>query len=323
MSPENTIIGTQIPGGPASRDFQRVAELVSRARSKNTIRAYRADWSDFEKWCNVRSLASLPATAETIALYIADLADRVALSTIRRRLVTISQAHKLAGMPSPCSDARVREVLKGTIREKGSGQKQKSALGTNELKAMVTQLPDTVAGIRDRALLLLGFLGAFRRSELVALEVTDLEFVPEKGVVVSVRRSKTDQDGEGRLVGVPYGKFPGTCPVLAVRAWLETAAITAGPLFRSVDRHGSVHKRPLGDKAVALVVKRHARNVGLDPSAFASHSLRSGFCTAAAAKDIGERLIMLQTGHKSVLTVRKYIRRGSVFTQNAAAALDL
>lgn len=303
--------------------IDRVNELAANARAKNTIRAVRSDWAHFSKWCAQNNVSALPADPGTMALYIAALGDQASISTVRRRLVSVGQAHTLGGYQSPTKDGRVREILKGLVRERGSATKSKTALGTNELRAMLAALPTTTIGIRDRALLLLGFLGAFRRSELASLTVDDLEFIPEDGLAVCIQRSKTDQEAVGRLVGVPYGKSPETCAVIATQSWLDAAKISNGPLFRAVDRHGNVGRDAMSDKAVALIVKRRVAAVGLDPTRFAGHSLRSGFCTAAGAKDVPERLIMLQTGHRSTQTVRRYIRQGSLFSQNAAKALDL
>jgi len=187
---------------------------------------------------------------------------------------------------------------------------------------MVEGAPDRLLGLRDRALLLLGFSGAFRRSELVALDVEDLEFTGD-GLVVTQRRGKTDQEGVGRKIGIPFGGNPDTCPVRAVRKWLDAAAVMSGPVFRSVNRHGHVQPGRLSDKAVAIVVKRHAPAAGLDPLRYAGHSLRAGLATAAAAAGASERSIMNQTGHRSVPMVRKYIRDGQLFRENAAATVGL
>ena len=183
---------------------------------------------------------------------------------------------------------------------------------------MVATLPDNLLGLRDRALLLIGFAGAFRRSELVSLDVEDVEECAE-GLRVTLRRSKTDQEGAGEVKGIPYGRKLETCPVRALRAWLEAAGITAGPIFRSVNRHGQVQPGRLSDKAVALVVKRAAEAAGFDATRYAGHSLRTGLTTSAAAAGVQERDIMRQTGHRSVNMVRRYIREGELFRSNAAA----
>ena len=191
-----------------------------------------------------------------------------------------------------------------------------------QLRAMLGGLGDTMLGARDRALLGLGFAGAFRRSELVGLDVSDLAFTGD-GLEVTIRRSKTDQEGAGRKVGIPYGSTPSTCPVRAVRAWLELAGIVEGPVLRSVNRHGQLSAERLTDRTVALVVKRAALVVGLDPSRLAGHSLRAGLATAAAKAGKSERAIMAQTGHRSVTMVRRYIRDANLFSDNAASGLAL
>jgi integrase len=187
---------------------------------------------------------------------------------------------------------------------------------------MAKSLPDTVLGHRDRVVLLLGFLGAFRRSELVALDANDLERSAD-GLIAHVRRSKTDQEGIGRRVAIPNGTSEATCGVRAVESWLAVSGIHAGPLVRPVDRHGHVSPKRLSPKAVGLVIKRHIERIGCDPSQYAGHSLRAGFATEAAAAGASERSIMAQTGHRSVTTVRQYIRDGRLFRDHAALALGL
>ena len=217
----------------------------------------------------------------------------------------------------------MRLVFQGIRREKGSAQEGKAPAVTADVRAMVAMLsPTSLLGRRDRALLLVGFAGAFRRSELVALDMADVAFTGD-GLVITIGRSKTDQEGAGRKVGLPYGSHPATCPVRALRTWLDATRIAEGPVFRYVDRHGNVARGRLSDKAVALVVKRCALAAGLDPRQYAGHSLRAGLATAAAQADVSERAIMAQTGHKSLPMVRKYIRDGSLFRNNAAAAVGL
>ena len=305
---------------PAAERARGYADL---AKAPNTVRAYRADWRDFAAWCEGRGLEPLPAAPETVALYLADLAEsgRKA-STLQRRLSAISQAHRLAGHPTPTGAAAVRAVWAGIRRVHGSAQDGKAPALTADIRAMLAALPPGTIGARDRALLLLGFAGAFRRSELVALDAEDLAPTRE-GLVVVLRRSKTDQAGAGRPVGIPLGQHAATCPVRAVRAWQAAAGIAAGPLFRPVDKHGRVGPGRLSDRAVALVVKRAAAAAGLNPERYAGHSLRAGLATSAAEAGASERSIMNQTGHRSVTMVRKYIRDGSLFRENAAAKVGL
>lgn len=302
---------------------RQARDYAARSRAPNTKRAYQNDWRDFTSWCEEQGLQPLPATPQTIALYLTARAETHRVSTLQRRLSAISQAHKAAGYPPVSTrEEPLHSVWMGIKREKGTAQQGKAPVVTEELRAMVTTLPDTLLGIRDRALLLLGFAGAFRRSELVSLDVDDLNMTRD-GLIVTLRRSKTDQEGQGQKIGIPYGSNPTTCPVRALQAWLEASGITEGPLFRSIDRHGNLQPGRLSDKAVALVVKRRAEAVGLDPSKYSGHSLRAGLATSAAAAGASERAIMNQTRHRSVMMVRRYIRDGSLFRENAAAMVGL
>ncbi len=301
---------------------ERARHYARESRAANTRRAYRADWADFTAWCEEHSRTALPTSPESVVLYLSDRATALKPATLQRRLAAISQVHKAADLDAPTTDRAVRRVMTGIRREKGSAQTGKSPAVTKDIKAMVAVQPVTLRGRRDRALLLLGFAGAFRRSELVALDVGDVT-ATDDGLIVQLRRSKTDQEGSGRTIGIPYGSKPETCPVRAVRTWLASAAITEGPLFRGVDRHDVLAKTRLCDKTVARVVKHAAQTAGLDPARYAGHSLRAGLATAAAQAGVSERVIMAQTGHKSLPMVRKYIREGSLFTQNAAAEVGL
>jgi site-specific recombinase XerD len=297
-------------------------DYVRASKAPATLRAYRADWADFSYWCEARGLQARPAAPETVAGYLTDLARVAKPATLQRRLSAISQAHQAAGHETPTRTAVVRATHAGIRRTKGTAPAGKAPALTQDVRRMVEGLPDTLAGRRDRALVLVGFAGAFRRSELVGLDASDVSEVAE-GLAVTIRRSKTDQEGEGRKVGIPYGSHPETCPVRAVRAWLEVSEISSGPLFRPIDRHGNLKEARLSDRAVALVVKRRAQAAGLDPDNFAGHSLRAGLATAAAAAGVPERAIMAQTGHKSLPILRRYIREGSIFRDNAAAYVGL
>ena len=207
-------------------------------------------------------------------------------------------------------------------RSKGVAPTTKTPLLTEDLRALLAELPEGPLGVRDRALLLVGFAGGFRRSELVALDVEDLEF-KGRNLVVTLRRSKTDQEGAGRKVGIPRGSQEETCPVRSVKAWLDEAAIESGPVFRAVNRHGAIQPKRLTGQSVGLIVKRYAEACGKEPADFGGHSLRSGHATQAAANGASERSIMNQTGHRSLKMVRQYIREGSLFRENAASKLGL
>jgi len=303
---------------------ERAKEYARQAKAENTLRAYRSDWTHFEEWCSRQGLAPLPAAPATVALYITALAEAGrAVSTIRRRLASISAAHQAAGHQSPTQDMQVKTIWAGIRRAKGTAQRQVAPVVTEHLRAIVGALQlDTLAGLRDRALLLVGFIGAFRRSELVGLNVEDLTPTAE-GFVVTLRRSKTDQEGEGETKAIPYGANAETCPARALRAWLDAAGITSGPVFRAVNRHGQVSARRLSDRAVALIVKRSVEAVGLDASRFSGHSLRAGFATAAARAGASERDIARVTHHKSDRVLRRYIRDAQVFDNAALSAVGL
>ena len=297
-------------------------EFASRARADNTLRAYRADWRDFESWCQARKFAACPATPETVALYLTDLSRTHKVSTLTRRLSAISQAHRTAGLSSPAEQAPVRLVMAGIRRILGTAATAKRPVLVADLQAMVNAIPGNLIGLRDRALLLIGFSGAFRRAELVALDCSDIAETAE-GLTITIRRSKTDQEAAGRKVAVPRGREVSTCPLRALAAWREEAAIEFGPLFLRVNRHGHILRQRLSAEAVAIVVKRWAEAIGFDASEFAGHSLRAGLATSAAMAGKSERAIMNQTGHRSTATLRRYIRDGNLFRNNAAEGLGL
>jgi len=219
-------------------------------------------------------------------------------------------------------NAIVSEVWKGIKRKKGTAQHGKKPFLTPDLRRIVAELPQDLQGARDRALLLIGFAGGFRRSELTALDFEDIEMTQD-GLIIRLGRSKTDQEGQGRPVALPTGSDPKTCPVRALRTWLEQADISSGPLFRAVDRSGLVSDHALHADSVAYLVKRAAGRAGLDAVEYAGHSLRAGLATQAAMNGASELAIMKQTGHRSLATVRKYIREGTLFRDNAATKLGL
>jgi len=307
-------------GVPALLDEEAKGYMAA-SRAENTVRAYRSDWNLFSTWCADHAVSPLPASPETIAVYLAEGARTLKASTLTRRCSAISIAHQMAGEESPTKHIIVRTTMAGIRRAKGTAPAQKAPVLPGHLRSMMGELPDTVVGARDRAIVLLGFAAALRRSELVGLNVEDINDIPD-GLVVTIRRSKTDQEGLGHQIGVPYGSNPQTCPVRALRGWLSCSGIAAGPLFRATN-HGRVLDTRLSPRSVALVVKRAVTTVGMDPTRYAGHSLRSGLVTSAAAAGVPERAIMNQTGHRSLPTLRKYIREGSLFRENAAAAVGL
>lgn len=294
------------------------------ARSKSTVRAYGSDLRQFCGWCKERSLTCLPASAETVSLFAAWCADRYKPATIERRLASIASAHGSAGYESPTGHGVVKAVLRGIRRSKGTAQTRKTALLVDDLRKLLAQVDgDRLIGIRDRALLLVGFASALRRSELVGLDLSDVR-LERDGLSLNVRHSKTDQDGEGHEVNVLYGSDPKTCPVRALQAWLDESRISQGPLFRGMDRHGNIRPTRLTERIVGFIVKTYAEAAGLEhPETYGGHSLRSGFATSAARAGKTEAQIMRQTRHKSVTVARRYIREGTKWENHAAAGIGL
>ncbi len=301
-------------------ELEAAAGYVADAKAASTRRAYAADWSAFTAWCDERGVAPLPAEPAIVAAYLAGLADHGRkVSSIERALAGIAHAHRAAGQPWQKGHPGVREVVKGIRRTLGVAPTQKAPVTDDELRALVAAL-DGPAAVRDRALLLVGWFGAFRRSELVALTVADVTFAAE-GLIVRVRRSKVDQEGKGSAKGLPFAGDPSLCPVRALRGWLEVSGATDGPVFRRIDKAGNIGAAALTGAAVALVVKRAAESAGLDAERFAGHSLRAGFATTAAKRGRDLSSIMRQTGHKSERVARGYVRHANLFTANAAAGL--
>jgi site-specific recombinase XerD len=325
LKPETEIIGPVRKQGTGMAPLpltEQVREFIRASKAENTLRGYKSDWRNFCAWCELCNLGALPAAPETVASYIAESAGRLKVGSIQRSLNAITEAHKAVGLESPTHAGIVRNTMKGIRRTKGTAQVQKAPTLTDDIRAMIDQTDAGLIGNRDRALILLGFAGAFRRSEVVAFEVEDCSFGKD-GLTVMLRRSKVDQVGAGRKVGIPYGSNPETCPVRVLQTWIEQAALTTGPLFRSINRHGQVQRRRLSGIDVARIVKKLVNRAGLDATKYAGHSLRAGHATSAAIAGASERSIMNQTGHKSVQMVRRYIREGSLFRENSAGKLGL
>jgi site-specific recombinase XerD len=305
-----------------SPSLEQVREYIRASKAENTLRAYQSDWRAFCAWCEGARIAPLAAAPEAVAAYIAECAGHLKVGSIQRRLSAIAEAHKAMGLDPPTHTPMVANTMKGIRRTKGTAPVQKAPALTDDIRAMIDASDAGMIGARDRALILLGFAGAFRRSELVGLDTEDCAFGKD-GLTVTLRRSKTDQDGAGRKIGIPYGSNPETCPVRTIQTWIEVAAISAGPLFRAINRHGHVQPGRLSGIDVARVVKKLAYRAGLDAAKYAGHSLRAGHATSAAIAGASERSIMNQTGHRSVQMVRRYIRDGSLFRENSAGKLGL
>jgi integrase len=317
-----TGFGSEGSGLPATLDAdlaERAVEFARNSRSSATKRAYAADWRDWEEWCLARGFTPIPATPQHVGLYLTDRASSLKVATLQRRIVTIGQAHRAAGQHLDMKHPAVRDVFQGICRTLGRQATPKTALTGEDLRRVLKLLPSTLIGIRDRAVLLVGFAGAFRRSELVALNVEDLSF-SGKGVAITIRRSKTDQEGLGATIGIPRGKKE-TCPVGALRAWLRAAQIDDGAVFRRLD-HRVLGPR-LRDEAVAEIVKSAVARAGFDYRTYAAHSLRSGFCTTASGAGADVAPIMNHVRHKSLQSTRRYIQPGDLFENRAVKAVDL
>lgn len=300
-----------VPNPPSP--LLEVSDYLRAALSDNSRRAYRSDLNQFLSWGG-----TIPATPEMIAVYLAAHAEQHTSATFARRLVSIGKAHTAQGLQSPTGSELVRGTLRGIRHTHGSAQRQVAPAIKEDVLSMVAGL-EGIKGIRDRALLLIGFAGAFRRSELVSLTVDDIEQA-KQGLVVQLRFSKTDQEGRGRKVAIPYARGA-VCPVLAYQHWLEVAKITEGPVFRGVNRHGVISDSAVTPQAVALVVKERAQAINLDPAKYAGHSLRSGLVTSAATLGVSSWKIRQQTGHASDAMLARYIRDANIFIDNAAGAV--
>lgn len=305
-----------------------VAARAEQARAPSTWQAYRKDWGYFECWCEQIGATAKPASPMTVAAYVAWLSDPdgrgpYAASTVGRRMAAITAAHEADGLADPCADPLVRGVRSGVRRKVGVAPRQrKRGVSTDDLRAACRSMGDRLIDVRDRAILLVGYAGAFRRSELVGLDVDDSEEVPE-GLVLTVRRSKRDQEGKGRKVAVCYGTDPVTCPVRAWRTWLARSEVTSGPVFRPVRKGGQVTDRRLSPHAVGQVVKRHMGPLGHDTADFAGHSLRRGMATTAARNGAADRTIIATTGHASSATLAPYVEEGRRFEDPASGYLGL
>jgi site-specific recombinase XerD len=302
--------------------LDQVREFVRASKAANTLRGYQSDWRAFCGWCEANGLSALPANPDAVAAYIAECAGRLKVGSIQRRLNAITEAHRALDLDPPSHQPIVKNVLKGIRRKNGAAPSAKAAALIADIRSMVETVDAGLIGIRDRALILVGFASALRRSELTGLNFEDCDFSRD-GLTINLRRSKTDQDGIGRRIGIPYGANPETCPIRSLQSWIEQGAITEGPIFRSVGRHGRVKRTGLLGRDAARIVQKLAKRAGLDAARYAGHSLRAGHATQAAINGAAERSIQNQTGHRSTQMLRRYIRDGNLFRDNSAGRLGL
>ena len=301
-------------------------ENLKSSKANNTLRAYKSDFKDFGAFCSRHGLSSLPTEPKIVSLYLTHLSKNSKISTLRRRLVSIGMVHKLKGHYLDTKHPIIVENLMGIRRVIGSIQKGKKPLLINHLKLIINSINEHNINdnkkFRDKAIILIGFGGGFRRTELISIDYEDLEFVPE-GLKITLRKSKTDQFGEGMIKGLPYFDDENYCPVINLKRWLEISNIKSGPIFRRFSKGSVLTNNRLTDQSVVLLIKEHLGLAGLDNKNFAGHSLRSGFATVAADSGADERSIMAMTGHKTTQMVRRYIREANLFKNNALNNIKL
>ena len=294
---------------------------LEHSKAPNTIRAYQSDFSDFQLFCARNGFRSIPSEPKVVSLYLTYLSTNEAkISTLKRRLVSIGVIHKLKGHYLDTKHPSIIENITGIKRRKGSIQKSKKPILISSLKKIINVIDEKnmneIKKFRDRSIILIGFSGGFRRNEIVSLDYDDLDFVPE-GLKINLRRSKTDQFGEGFTKALPYFDKSQYCPVVSLKNWIEISKISSGPLFRRFIKGSKLSENRLTDQTVALLIKEYLNLAGIDSKNYSGHSLRSGFATSAAESGVEERSIMAMTGHKSTEMVRRYIKETNLFKNNA------
>ena len=291
------------------------------SKANNTVRAYNSDFNNFGLFCAQNGFKSLPSEPKIVSLYLTYLSTKGSkISTLKRRLVSIGVIHKLKGHYLDMKHPSIIENIMGIKRRKGSSQKRKKPILISTLKKIINvideQNKEEIKKFRDRSIILIGFSGGFRRNEIVTLDHDDLDFVPE-GIKINLRRSKTDQFGEGFTKALPYFDNPQYCPVVSLKKWMEVSKIRSGPVFRRLSKGSKLSENRLTDQTVALLIKQYLQLIGIDSKNYSGHSLRSGFATSAAESGVEERNIMAMTGHKSTEMVRRYIKEANLFKNNA------
>ena len=308
-----------------TKSRRRADRYLVAADAPATVRAYTADWRHFSLWCMERRLRPMPTAPELVGGYLADLGEGYAKSTLRRKVAAIARANQLAGKPLDTRHPAIRDVLRGIGRTHGSPPKRAQALATEELQRLVTVCDYSLVGLRDRALLLIGFAGALRRSELCGIELEHITWKP-RSLELLISHSKTDIDGTGARIGLPRGQVEATCPVRALKAWLSAAAIKQGPVFRAISRHGTLRATPLSGEAVRVIVLKRAALAGIKGTRLepiSPHGLRAGFITAAYRNNVPDEEIMGHSRHRSLTTMRSYVRRSKLSQASPAGKVGL
>ena len=313
------------PKNELNTDIKRLQEEtilnLQNSKAKNTVRAYKSDFNDFCLFCSKNGFKSLPSEPKIVSLYLTHLSTKeVKMSTLKRRLVSIGIIHRLKGHYLDTKHPSIIENIMGIKRRKGSIQKGKKPLLINNLKLIINVIDkynkEDIKKFRDRTIILVGFAGGFRRNEIVSLDYSDLDFVQE-GLKINLKKSKTDQFGEGLTKALPYFENSQYCPVKSLEKWIEISKIHTGPLFRRFTKGSNISDNRLTDQTIALLIKQYLELAGVDSKNYSGHSLRSGFATSAAESGVEERNIMAMTGHKSSEMVRRYIKEANLFKNNA------
>ena len=297
------------------------------SKANNTVRAYKSDFKDFGLFCAKNGFKSLPSEPRIVSLYLTYLSTKDSkISTLKRRVVSIGVIHRLKGYYLDMKHPSIIENIMGIKRRKGSIQKSKKPILINNLKQLINVIDEEnkedIKKLRDRSIILIGFSGGFRRNEIVSLDYEDLDFV-EEGLKIQIRRSKTDQFGEGSVKALPYFDSSKYCPVISLKNWIKISKISAGPLFRRFVKGSKLSKNRLTDQTVALLIKQYLQLAGIDSKNYSGHSLRSGFATSAAESGAEERSIMDMTGHKSTEMVRRYIKEANLFKNNPLSKMKI
>lgn len=299
--------------------IEKAIDFMRKAKSENTLRAYKSDWKQFEEFCNSNKLSPLPAKPETIILFITHLTSEYKLNSIKRKVACISEAHNKAGVKNPVHTSKVDDLMAGIKNDLDTTVKKKKALQLHELKSIIPLLPNTLIGIRDKAVLLLGFAGAFRRSELSNINYEDITFTPS-GLTILIKKSKTDKEKVGFVKTIGQGLNPEFCPLKALKKWLDTSGIKDGKLFRSIHK-GDYLGESLSGHAIGFIVKHAVTLIKKNPKEYGGHSLRSGFITEAKRKGIPNELIMKQTHHKTAAMIAEYYQGEEKELYNISSAI--
>ena len=305
---------------------EETLENLKSSKANNTLRAYKSDFTDFAAFCAKHGFNSMPSEPKVVSLYLTHLSANSKISTLRRRLVSIGVVHKLKGHYLDTKHPVIIENLMGIKRKKGSIQIGKKPILINNLKQIINvineQKIEKIKKLRNKALILIGFSGGFRRTELVSIDYEDLDFV-EEGLKITLRKSKTDQFGEGQIKGLPYFTNEKYCPVTNLKNWIYLSKIKTGPIFRRFAKGSILTGHRLTDQSVALIIKECLKLAGIENQNYSGHSLRSGFATVAADFGADERSIMAMTGHKTTQMVRRYIRDANIFKNNALSKIKI